>query len=286
MKENGITTSLIRFNEKDIKRIVQGYTMESGVRNLERCVGSVCRIVAYRYAVSKEPEHFEQVVVDEGIIKEALGTQKIDNILRESITKPGVAIGLAWSPVGGQALLVETAKFPGSGQFTLTGQLGDVMKESIVTGLSWIRSNIYKLGLLQHPPVKVVSQSTEELGKKLLNKHDLHVHFPAGAIPKDGPSAGVTITVALVSLFTDRRVKSDFAMTGEISLQGIIMPVGGIKEKCMAAHRNSIKNVILPMKNKEDTKEIPDDVRVGLNIHFVEKVEEALLLALEGDRDP
>jgi len=155
------------------------------------------------------------------------------------------------------------------------------MKESIVTGLSWIRSNIYKLGLMKQPVVKVVNETNEEMGHKLLNRHDLHVHFPAAAIPKDGPSAGVTITVALVSLFTGRRVKTDFAMTGELSLQGLVMPVGGIKEKCMAAHRNKIRNVILPQKNREDTLEIPEDVREELTIHFVEKIEEALLLALE-----
>ena len=160
------------------------------------------------------------------------------------------------------------------------------MKESIVTGLSWIRSNIYKLGLMKQPVIKVVNETNEEMGHKLLSRHDLHVHFPAAAIPKDGPSAGVTITVALVSLFTGRRVKTDFAMTGELSLQGLVMPVGGIKEKCMAAHRNKIRNVILPQKNREDTLEIPEDVREELTIHFVEKIEEALLLALEDNKDP
>lgn len=132
----------------------------------------------------------------------------------------------------------------------------------------------------------MVSDTAEELGEKLLSKNDLHVHFPAAAIPKDGPSAGVTITVALVSLFTGHRVRTDYAMTGELSLQGLVMPVGGIKEKCMAAHRNKIMNVILPSKNREDAQEIPDDVRQELQIHFVEKIEEALALALEDNKDP
>jgi ATP-dependent Lon protease len=162
------------------------------------------------------------------------------------------------------------------------------MKESIVTGLSWIRTNMWKLGLVVQPQVKVVKtgEEKEDLGDQLLKKFDLHVHFPAASVPKDGPSAGVTITVALVSLFTGRRVKSDFAMTGELSLQGLVLPVGGIKEKCMAAHRNKIRNVILPVKNREDTKEIPQDVKQELIIHFVEKIEDALTLALEDNKDP
>lgn len=162
------------------------------------------------------------------------------------------------------------------------------MKESIVTGLSWIRTNMWKLGLVVQPQVKVVKtgEEKEDLGDQLLKKFDIHVHFPAASVPKDGPSAGVTITVALVSLFTGRRVKSDFAMTGELSLQGLVLPVGGIKEKCMAAHRNKIRNVILPGKNREDVKEIPQDVKQELIIHFVERIEDALTLALEDNKDP
>lgn len=159
------------------------------------------------------------------------------------------------------------------------------MKESIVTGLSWIRANMYELGLVK-PRNVIVSSEKESDEDRLLKKFDLHVHFPAASTPKDGPSAGVTITVALVSLFTGRRVRQDFCMTGELSLQGLVMPVGGIKEKCMAAHRNKIRNVILPIKNREDTKEIPEDVRKELFIHFVEKIEDALELALEENRDP
>lgn len=285
VRENGLTDDQISFKEREIKTLISGYTMESGVRNLERSIGSVCRIVAYRYAVSKDPEGFKQVQVDSQIIKEALGNQKVDTMLHQSITQPGIAIGLAYTPVGGQALLIETSKFSGSGQITLTGQLGAVMKESIVTGLSWIKTNASQLGLIKKSDVKVMSEASEE-GKELLKRFDIHVHFPAASVPKDGPSAGVTITVALVSLFCGRRVKADFAMTGEMSLQGIVLPVGGIKEKCMAAHRNKIRNVILPQRNRDDAKEIPEDVRSELIIHYVEKIEEALVLALEDNVDP
>lgn len=266
------------------------------MRNLERAMGSICRVVAYRYAISEKPEEFERVVVDNSIIQEALGNKKNDSLLHERITKPGVAIGLAYTTVGGRCLLIETTKFPGSGNLTLTGQLGDVMKESIGTGLSWIKTNAFRLGLLPTPrSPKFIETNTDLDGQvqkdtadlnRLLHKWDLHVHFPAAATPKDGPSAGVCITVALVSLFSGRRVRSDFAMTGEISLQGLVMPVGGIKEKVMAAHRNGLKHVILPKKNEQDLDDVPEDLRKEIRVHFVSRVEEALNLALEEEVDP
>ena len=223
--------------------------------------------------------------MDNSIIQEALGNKKVDTFLHERITKPGVAIGLAYTTVGGRCLLIETTKFPGSGQLTLTGQLGDVMKESIGTSLSWIKTNAFRMGLL---PTKknrevfhLIESDTDVVARsgnkevdldRLMHKWDLHVHFPAASTPKDGPSAGVTITVALVSLFCGRRVKSDFAMTGEISLQGLVLPVGGIKEKVMAAHRNGLKNVILPKKNEEDLDDVPEDLRREITVHFVSTV--------------
>ena len=192
--------------------------------------------------------------------------------------------------MGGKALLIESTKYPGNGMLSLTGKLGDVMKESVNTSLSWIKSNAGRIGILKYPPKQVridvaddpaAHQRDQRQAEFIFKQFDLHVHFPAAAIPKDGPSAGVTITVALVSLFTNRRVKSDFAMTGEISLQGLILPVGGIKEKCIAAHRNGIKNVILPEKNKKDIDDIPADVQKQLRFYFVSRVQEALELALE-----
>jgi len=239
------------------------------------------------------------VIVNNATITEALGNKKIDTYLHERITRPGVAIGMAYTEVGGRALLIETAKFPGSAQLVLTGQLGDVMKESISTALSWIKTNAQRLGLTPYSKnagsaaggeVRVTNsdeeKSLEYKLQSLMRNNDLHVHFPAAATPKDGPSAGVAITVALVSLFSGRRVRSNFAMTGEISLQGLVMPVGGIKEKCMAAHRNGIEHVILPWKNREDLEDVPEDLRKGLKAHFVHTIEEALNLALEREVDP
>lgn len=266
-----------------------GYTAESGVRNLERSIGSVCRQVAYQYAMSKDPDNFNRVKVDKEIIEEALGRTKYEHLLRERITMPGVAIGLAYTTIGGSALLVETTQYPGAGTLKQTGKLGDVMRESINTSISWIQSNASKIGIIR-PVGRSIVESDEvarnlEKEKKIISgmmqNIDLHVHFPAAATPKDGPSAGVTITVALVSLMTARRVRSDFAMTGEISLQGLALPVGGIKEKCMAAHRNGIKNVILPKANKKDVKDVPEDVRKELKIHFADSVHDYLELALE-----
>lgn len=175
---------------------------------------------------------------------------------------------MAYTEVGGRALLIETTKYPGTGQLNLTGKLGEVMKESVNTALSWIKTSAVRIGIyksLKKLSVDVAddhnSRPRADRNAELIFKQfDLHVHFPAAAVPKDGPSAGVTITTALVSLLTNRRVKSDFAMTGEISLQGLVLPVGGIKEKCIAAHRNGIKNVILPEKNQKDADEIPKDV--------------------------
>lgn len=196
------------------------------MRNLERSVGSVCRVVAYKYAISEDPETFKQITVDSAVVQDALGNNTADTFLHERIQCPGTAIGLAYTSNGGRALLIETTKYPGTGRLVLTGQLGDVMKESVGTALSWIRSNAAKLGLIPNlippkgrPAVNVVNSEEENFQiSNFMSRFDIHVHFPAAAVPKDGPSAGVTITVALVSLFTGRRVKSDFAMTGEVSL--------------------------------------------------------------------
>ena len=266
--------------DKEIKTVITEFTMESGVRNLERSIGSICRIVAYRYAIHENPDSFEKIEVDNSIIEEALGNKKIDSALNERISRPGIAIGLAYTATGGRCLLIETTKFPGYGNITLTGQLGDVMKESVSTALSWVKANAIRLNLVPHTskdPLKVISKGQDEdprqvQVRKLMKQFDLHVHFPAAAIPKDGPSAGVTITVALVSLFSGCKVKQGYAMTGEISLQGQILPVGGIKEKVMAAHRNNITNILLPKKNEQDFEDVPEDVRREITVKFIEDV--------------
>jgi len=292
INENGITQEVIQFDQPTLEQIIMEYTAESGVRTLERSIGSVCRAVAYDYAICEDTSTFKQVHVSKPLVEDALGTRKFDHHLNERIMRPGVAIGLAYTSIGGSALLVETTKFPGTGQLKLTGKLGDVMRESVNTSISWIQANASKIGVLTHPLNKLTvteaEASIEKEHRMMRNsfKHiDLHVHFPAAATPKDGPSAGVTITVALVSLFTSRRVRSDFAMTGEISLQGLALPVGGIKEKCMAAHRNGIKNVILPKQNQKDIKDIPEDLRAQIQIHFADSVAGYLELALEERED-
>jgi len=238
--ENGINDKVIEFSEPMISKVVREYTMESGVRNLERAIGSVCRTVAYQYAICKDRTKFEKIVVDEELIMKALGSPKYDFLINKKITRPGVAVGLAYTSVGGKALLIETSRFLGNGQLKLTGKLGDVMKESVTTALSWIRTNSSRLGITEDKTKKegtfdVLDEEAlaneGEFSNTLFSKFDIHCHFPAAAIPKDGPSAGVTITTALVSLFTNRRVKNDIAMTGEISLHGDVLPVGGIKEK-------------------------------------------------------
>lgn len=291
--ENGLKPEIIKFGSKELDKIIMEYTAESGVRNLERAIGSVCRSVAYEFAVCADQAKFKAVVVTPQLVEEALGNRKYDHQLQERILTPGVAIGLAYTAIGGSALLVETALFPGSGQLKLTGKLGEVMRESVNTSISWIQSNASRIGILKRPANRLsVSEAETSWQKESRMMHktfkttDLHVHFPAAATPKDGPSAGVTITVALVSLLTGRRVRSDFAMTGELSLQGLALPVGGIKEKCMAAHRNGIKNVILPKRNKQDAKEIPADLRSQLKLHFADNVHEYLKLALEANVDP
>jgi ATP-dependent Lon protease len=261
--ENGLKPENISFTDGALREIIRSYTREAGVRQLERELGAICRNVATRVA-----EGFnEPVAVNPDAIPIYLGPQKFFNEIALRTSLPGVATGLAWTQFGGDILFVEATKMAGDGRLILTGQLGDVMKESAQAALSLVKSRAETLGI----------------DAKLFKTHDLHIHIPAGAIPKDGPSAGVTLFVALVSLLTGRRISKDVAMTGEISLRGLVLPVGGIKEKMLAAKRAGISSVLLPELNRKDLEEISPAGREGIRFEFLKTAEEALRLALEAD---
>jgi len=259
--ENGLKPENISFTDEAIREIIRSYTREAGVRQLERELGAVCRSVATRIA-----EGFsETITVTPESIPAYLGPEKFFNEIALRTSLPGVATGLAWTPFGGDILFVEATKMAGDGKLLLTGQLGDVMKESAQAALSLVKSRAETLGI----------------DPDIFKKNDLHIHIPAGAIPKDGPSAGVTLFVALVSLLTGRRISKDVAMTGEISLRGLVLPVGGIKEKVLAAKRAGISCVLLPELNRRDMEEIPTSGREGIRFEFLKTADQALLLALE-----
>jgi ATP-dependent Lon protease len=266
-EENGITAEQIEIPDDSIRFLIRHYTREAGVRNLERTIGTICRKQARRIAEGKT----DKLVVTEDVIKEFLGGIKVrvDTEVAERTRRPGVAVGLAWTPAGGDVLFIEANKMKGKGGFTITGQLGDVMKESMQAALTWVRSNATQLGI----------------SEDFFRDHDLHIHVPAGAIPKDGPSAGVTITTALVSLLTERPVRMHTAMTGEITLSGNVLPVGGIKEKVLAAKRAGVNTVILPADNKQNVEEDLEGGQLeGVTVHYVNSIEEVLEIALPHSR--
>jgi ATP-dependent Lon protease len=263
-REHGLDPAVdIEFTPEALRLLARGYTREAGVRNLEREIASVCRKVARRHAEG----HTEALRVTPDVVTSFLGVPRFElEEVEERTRVPGVAIGLAWTPAGGDILFIEATRMKGARTLTLTGQLGDVMKESVQAALSWVRSHADELGIT--PDFWEVS--------------DIHVHVPAGAIPKDGPSAGVTMTTALVSLLTGRRVRSGLAMTGEVSLAGRVLPVGGIKEKVLAAHRAGIRTVLLPKRNAKNLiEDVPLRVRDEMTIHLVDSVPDVLSLALE-----
>jgi ATP-dependent Lon protease len=261
MEENGLTSDQIAFTDDAIREIIRAYTREAGVRQLEREVGSVCRSVATRVAEGVK----DKVIIERDSVKNYLGPQKYFNEVALRTSMPGVATGLAWTPVGGDILFVEATKMPGEGRLQLTGQLGDVMKESAQAAWSLVKSRAEMIGI----PADT------------FKKNDLHIHIPAGAIPKDGPSAGVTLFTAIVSLLLGKRVNKDLAMTGEISLRGLVLPVGGIKEKVLAAKRAGISCVLLPDLNRKDLEDIPPSALSGIRFEFLKTVDDALALALE-----
>ena len=266
--EHGISPSQIEIPEETILKIATHYTREAGVRNLEREVASVCRSVAVEVAKLNDPEICTKEIITPERLEKILGPEKYYNEVAERTAIPGVATGLAWTASGGDLLFIEATRMGGKGSLILTGQLGDVMKESAQTALSWIRSHATEFGL------------AEKIDDHFLEKTDVHVHFPAGAIPKDGPSAGVTIITALISLLTGRRTRPDTAMTGEVTLRGLVLPVGGIKEKVLAAHRAGVKNIIMPARNEKDLLDIPANVRTEINFIFAKKVDDVLEAAL------
>jgi len=258
--EHGLDERQISFDEESLTTIIEQYTREAGVRNLEREVANVIRGVAVKVAENLP----YQPKLDPAQIADFLGPQKYFSEVAERTEVPGVATGLAWMPTGGDILFIEASQMPGKGNLILTGHLGDVMKESARAALSWVRTHVEELGL--NPDFE---------------KLDVHLHVPAGAVSKDGPSAGVAMIVALASLFTGRRVRGDVAMTGEITLRGSVLPVGGIKEKVLAAHRAGIKRVVLPDRNRKDMVDIPESVRKDMELVFVKRIQEALELTLE-----
>jgi ATP-dependent Lon protease len=258
---HGIKAKQIKFTNGAVKQIVMGYTREAGLRNLEREIANVCRGVATKIAQGK----VKSVSIKVDDLHEYLGPVRLTSETKARITTPGVATGLAWTPTGGELLFIEATAMKGSKGLTLTGQLGDVMKESATAALSFARSNAKDLGL----------------DEDFFAKHDIHIHVPAGAIPKDGPSAGVTMLTALTSLLTDTRIRKDLAMTGEITLRGQVLPVGGIKEKVLAAHRAGIKTIILPELNRKDIEGLPKKVQKDIRFHCVNKMLDVLEIALD-----
>ena len=262
LEANGLKPEQAKIDDEALHVIAREYTREAGCRNLERQVGAVLRNVAVRVAEGK----VTSVQIGPAEVREILGPPRFENEVAMRVSVPGVATGLAWTPVGGDILFIEATRVPGSGKLILTGQLGDVMKESAQAALSLLKSQAESLGI----------DSTR------FEKIDVHVHVPAGAIPKDGPSAGVALYTALVSLMTGKTVRNDVAMTGEISLRGLVLPVGGIKEKTVAAHRAGIRCVMLPARNKRDYEEIPESVRQDIEFVWLERVEDAITHAIEG----
>jgi ATP-dependent Lon protease len=259
---HGLTGEQVTFTEPAIRALIRGYTREAGVRNLEREIGALCRKVARRRAEGDE----SPVVISPDVVVEMLGAPTfLDEEIEDRTKDPGVAVGLAWTPAGGEVLFIESSRMQGGGSLTLTGSLGDVMKESARTALSWFRANAPRYSV----------------DPAFYKDAEIHLHVPSGAIPKDGPSAGVTMVTALASELTGRRARGDLAMTGEITLSGRVLPVGGIKEKVLAARRHGITEVILPRQNEKNIKEdLTEDLRRELTIHYVAHIEEVLAIAL------
>jgi ATP-dependent Lon protease len=267
IEEHGITPQQLEITDAAVEIVIDAYTREAGVRTLERQIASVIRGVAVKIA---EGDLTARKIENEDQVREFLGPQRYTSEVAERTEEAGVATGLAWTSVGGEILFIEATRMYGTAKLQLTGQLGDVMKESAQAALSYVRTNAEKYGI----------------SKDFLEKSDIHIHIPAGVMPKDGPSAGVTMFTALVSMLTGVRVRHDVAMTGEITLRGRVLPIGGLKEKVLAAHRAGIKRVIVPERNKPDLDEVPAEVKNDLEFVFVSKMDQVLDAALEEKLGP
>ncbi len=260
LEANGLKPEQASITDDALRQIARDHTREAGVRNLERMIGAVLRNVAVKIAEGS----ITQQTVDVGDLPAILGAPRFENEVAMRVSVPGVATGLAWTPVGGDILFIESTRVPGNGKLILTGQLGEVMKESAQAALSLLKSQAARLGI----------------DTTVFDKSDVHIHVPAGAIPKDGPSAGVSMFTSLVSLFTNKTVRSDLAMTGEISLRGLVLPIGGVKEKTVAAHRAGIRKVLLPARNRKDLEDVPKSVRDEVEFVFCERVDDVIREAL------
>jgi ATP-dependent Lon protease len=261
LEAHALADAQVVFTDAALQRIATGHTREAGVRSLEKRIADICRALA----VEKATGELKTREIDAAQVETILGPDKFQPETRESDGMPGVAAGLAWTPIGGEVLYVEALRMPGKGQLTLTGQLGEVMRESARAAMSYVQANAPALGLPEKP----------------LDGSDVHIHVPSGATPKDGPSAGVTLFTALVSLLSGVPVRADTAMTGEATLRGRVLPVGGIKEKVLAAHRLGLRRVILPSASAGELREVPQDVRDDLDIVLVERMEQVLSAALD-----
>lgn len=266
LTEHGLKKSLLQFQDDALRSVIQNYTKEAGVRNLEREIATICRKVATDFAKGNK----KGKRMSSKMLSRLLGPPRFYEEAAERLIAPGIAVGMAWTPVGGDILFIEASKMPGKGNLILTGQLGDVMKESAQAAMSYIRSHA----------------DDYKIDPKFNEVNDIHIHVPSGSVPKDGPSAGVTLFTSLISLLSGKKVSSEIAMTGEITLRGSVLPVGGIKEKVLAAHRSGIKNIILPAKNEKDLIEVPKQVQDDLKFYFVKQMSEVIPLALEAEAEP
>jgi len=262
-ERNGLKRAQLRITDAALRAVIADYTREAGVRELERQIGAIARKVAREVAEGG----MAKGSIGEVRARELLGRQRYYSETKRRTRLPGVATGLAWTPVGGDVLFIEAQSFDGEGKLQITGQLGEVMKESAQAALSYVRGH--------------AAQIVPGVASDWFQTHDIHIHVPAGAIPKDGPSAGITMATALVSLLSGRHIRDDVAMTGEMTLTGQVLPIGGLKDKALAAQRNGITTIIAPERNEPDTDEIPEHLRSKLNFRFVGEIGEVLELALE-----